>query len=144
MNGRGSLRWLGPVLLALGIATVIAAVLTGSAKLFLLFIVPVITGSSWELLVGIALIFLGIFLLPVTWNLMELSDSNRSTGRMPESSTSARGEPSASSVGGVILIGPVPIFFGAWRGKSLWIYAVAAAIGLGLLILAWFYFAGLL
>jgi uncharacterized membrane protein len=35
----------------------------------------------------------------------------------------------------VVLVGPVPVFFGGWKNAPRWAYVLAASVGAGLLLL---------
>lgn len=98
------------VLLVAGAGLVTVAVLAGGASVSLLLIVPVVTGRSAEFLLGVVLLLAGLFLLPWLW-------AGEVEEAPPLESEAVRGPAGNSSVGGggVVLIGPVPIFFGGWR-----------------------------
>jgi uncharacterized membrane protein len=122
------LRWAGPALLVLGVALLGAAVVTGSANLVLVVFVPVLTGgASLLFLGGVASVFLGVLLVPFAFG-YELVDSTEAE---------AVGSPSpGASAGGVILLGPVPIFLGSWRQPSRRTYWFAVVAGAVLLVVA--------
>jgi uncharacterized membrane protein len=127
-----AVRWVGPVLLALGIALIAAAVATGAAQLDLVVIFPVFVGGASALFLGgVASLLLGIFLLPLAFGgSFELES--------PRSDPSNRSRPPGS--GGVVLIGPIPLFFGSWKhpNRSTWWAAVGvgAALIVAVLVLA--------
>jgi uncharacterized membrane protein len=131
-------RWAGPLLLVLGALALAVAVAQGSARLFLLLVIPVVTGTGGLFLGGVVLIALGVFFLPLAL----LSDQPGA----PEPGTSAPPPPPlaaerpATEGGGLLLIGPVPIFFGSWRRNPPIRYRWAVAVGLVLVALAvlWF------
>lgn len=107
------------------------AILHGRASLSLVVIVPIFSGSSAEFLLGVVLLVVGLFLLPLA--LWEPSEGE------PRSS-SAEGPvvppPSAGAAGGgLLLIGPVPIFFGAFKNVSRRVRLLAALAGVVLLVL---------
>ncbi len=116
------------VLLAAGVALVADAVAQGGADVWLVVVVPVISGSSAEFLLGVVALVAGLLLLP--FGLAERVGGERpfppdEPGRpLPPSEGS-------SGAGGLVLVGPVPIFFGSWRNVSartrLWV-AVAGAL----------------
>jgi uncharacterized protein (TIGR00304 family) len=116
---------------AAGAALLADAILHGRASLSLVVILPVFSGRSPEFLLGVVLLVLGFFLLPLA--LWEPSDSE-------PLSLSAEGPagapPTGHAVGGgVVLIGPVPIFFGAWKNVSRRVRFLAALAGAVLLVL---------
>jgi uncharacterized membrane protein len=119
----------GPVLVGAGVTAVAASLALGVAHLALVVIVPVIYGASWLFGLGILLLVLGFFCLPLGWG-----------GEAPSSVPA--GSPTRG-VGGVILVGPVPIFFGSWKNVSRrWRVAMAVlgACVLGtVLVVAWLF-----
>jgi uncharacterized membrane protein len=123
-----SARWVGPALLLLGVGLVVAAVATGSAHVALVLIVPVIFGSASPLLIaGILSIFLGILALGLTFG-VQFED--------PEELRPAPGGGPAPSggTGGVVLVGPFPIFFGSWKNPSRRAMLLAVAVGTVVLV----------
>ncbi|MCI4350991.1 MAG: DUF131 domain-containing protein [Thermoplasmata archaeon] len=125
-------RWgraASPLLLVIGAGLVVHAVLTGNAHLFLLVIVPVVAGSSVEFFLGVVLLAIGLFVLP--WSLVGTMNEVDSRGAERE-----RPDPGSSHAsGGVVLVGPIPIFFGSWRAPSRARYLAAVAVGLVLLVI---------
>lgn len=127
------MRFVAPVLLLAGVGLVAYAVVTGSASVALWAIVPVVHGSSAPFLVGVVLLLLGFFALPLG-SFLGSEDGPSADEAPTPGAGSARGA-------GVVLVGPVPIFFGAWRSAPDWIrWAIALAVGaamLVLLVIAW-------
>ncbi|MCI4326103.1 MAG: DUF131 domain-containing protein [Thermoplasmata archaeon] len=122
------LRWLGPALLVLGVALVIAAVATGAARLVLVVVIPVFVGGTSPLFLGgIVALFGGLLLLPLTFG--GAFELDRSESEPTEGEETPR-------AGGLVLIGPVPIFFGAWKRPTQRTVWIAVAIGAALLVLA--------
>jgi uncharacterized membrane protein len=119
--------------LVAGAALVVDAVATGHASLALLLIIPVITGGSLGFLLGVLGLFLGILTLPFVF-----ADEEDEPG--PESSPSAStsgGSPAPSHEGGgVVLIGPIPLFFGSWGRRAARHYWWWVALGAALLVVA--------
>ena len=130
-------------LLAAGVVSLVAAVATGEATFYLVLVVPVLTGSSGLPLLGVVLLFLGFLTLPLGFP----TDAHEGNDVLLSSAPSSPRGPtprSSSGSGGVILLGPVPIFFGSWKDPSSRVYWVAVLVGvvvlavaLGLLALAW-------
>jgi uncharacterized protein (TIGR00304 family) len=113
-----------------GAALVADAVLRGQASLSLVLVVPVFSGSSVEFLLGVVLLVVGFLLLPLSlWEPSESEPLLRPAEgpSVPPPSTGAAG-------GGVVLIGPVPIFFGAWKNVSRRVRLLAAVAGAVLLV----------
>ena len=105
------------VLIAGGIGLVALSVLRGDAQLFLVVIVPIVYGGSLLFVSGVLLFLAGIFLLPLAFE------------PAAEESVPTSDEGSRIGTGGVVLIGPVPIFFGAWRTAPAWVKVLLAALG---------------
>jgi uncharacterized membrane protein len=131
-------RWPPSLLLLLsvaGAALVVDSVLRGGSTFALVLIVPVITGSSPELLAGVALIFAGF----LAWALASAPSDASPLPTAPPSYDPARRESpdDAGAVGGVLLIGPIPIFLGGYRPgtrRARWAWV---ALGLGLSVGLW-------
>lgn len=123
MNPR---RWAGPALLVLGVGLVLAAVATGAAQVELLVILPVFVGGASALFLGgVLAIFLGLVLLPLSLGMEFALDP---IGAEPtESSAPPRS-------GGVVLVGPFPLFFGSWRSPSRASWWVAAGVGAAMVV----------
>lgn len=101
---RGLVRFAPLVFLGLGVALLVAAVMQGSATLSLVVIVPVLTGDSWLFFAGTLLLVIGIFgslSLAFPDGVEELDVRRGASGAPPRSGTR-----------GVLLIGPLPVFFG--------------------------------
>ena len=124
----------GPALLLAGGALLAVAVGSGAAQVGLFVVVPFVIGSSPLLALGILLLVLGVFLLPWTFAAVPAEE--------PRPSGVAREGPASGIArsGGVVLVGPVPIFFGGWRAPSRRAYWLAVAVGsvcLVLFVVAW-------
>lgn len=108
------------------------AVVTGGARVSLFLVFPVVSGGSAEFLLGLVAFVLGLFTLPLA-----LATSETLVG------DDAREGPGGGLRGGVVLVGPVPIFFGDWRAagrRDYFVWAVVGSLVLGLLVavaLAW-------
>lgn len=105
------------MLLAGGVAAIAAAVLTGGARAGLVVVVPVIFGSSALFLVGILLLIAGMFSLPLAFAPSEAGTNG----------------PTETTSGGLVLIGPIPIFWGSAGRASRRVRIAAAVVG-GLLV----------
>ncbi len=135
-GGRGGLlaTAAGLALFAGGIALVADAVRRGEASFGLVLIVPVVYGTSAELAGGIVLVVLGVLVASV-------GTVVRRAPTRPEGGDVADAEEARGGVGGLILIGPVPIFFGAGRRPSrrdyLWaVLAGGALFAVAVLVVA--------
>ena len=110
---------------ALGLALIVLSIGEGGASVFLVVIVPVVTGSSFTFLAGVVLLFVGIALAMLAFPVEWVDHAPPPTPRADESPGSSGG------VGGVVMIGPVPIVFGSWRGtlsrRARWMLVLAGA-----------------
>lgn len=111
-----------PLLLGAGAVLVLGAVASGAATLTLVVIVPVVTGDSALFGAGVVCLVAGLLVLPFTLR-----------PEVVERAPSA--PPDGMSVGGLLLVGPFPIFFGSTRTPPRWVYRLAAAIGAALFVL---------
>jgi len=119
-------------LLAGGIALLALVVYEGAATVSIFVVVPVVTSSSPWLLLGALLLVSGLWTLPFAW-----WDDDREFDPEPPRPTRSTNQRAA---GGLVLIGPVPIFLGGWRQPRATVYWLAVALGsvalvLGLLVL---------
>jgi len=120
-----------------GVAVIALAVATGEARVELVLIFPVFSGSSGLFLLGIVLILLsfiiGFALLAMGQaELLNAADGSVESQGIDKTRTETK-------YGGVVLIGPVPIAFGSERRIALAMLVagivVAVIILLGLLLL---------
>lgn len=130
------MRWLPLVLLGAGVALVTHSVLTGATRVYLVVVVPVLSGASVEFGAGVLLLLAGFFTLPLAFSYDGPED-------LPVTSAPpGQGPARPTSTGGVVLLGPVPVFFGAWKGASRSAYWAAGLLGAALLVvlvaLLWF------
>ncbi|MGD0249732.1 MAG: DUF131 domain-containing protein [Thermoplasmata archaeon] len=128
------LGWGGVALLAAGVALIVDAVVRGGASVSLVVIIPVVSGGSAEFLLGVVALVAGFLLVP----LLAWGDTGIEEPEASEPLTSPAAPSSASATtGGLVLVGPVPIFFGSWRNVStrtrLWV-AIAGALVLVLFV----------
>jgi uncharacterized protein (TIGR00304 family) len=107
-------------LLVAGAVLVGAAVAAGGASLAIVVVVPVVSGRSLEFVAGVLLLIAGLFTLPLALGPVEERDGSD----LADDAGSASG-----GSGGVVLIGPVPIFFGRWKSVSFRTRLVAAVVG---------------
>jgi uncharacterized membrane protein len=139
--GRWAVPAVGIAALLIGLACVVLAVATHAAQVALLFFVPVVTGSSSSFLIGGGFIFVGLFLMaagggPRSYGLDHAPGSDPN-GPAPGPRTT----PAVS--GGVILIGPVPIFFGSWSPARRRAYYAVVGLALTGFVLLWLFFLGI-
>ena len=112
-----------PVILLLAGAGLLAdAVVRGGASVAWVVVFPVFFGGSALFFLGVVLLFFGFVTLPLavgSW--FEWED--------PDATLPSHGATPPAEVGGLILIGPVPFFFGRWRGVSRRTRIAAAIAG---------------
>jgi len=123
------------VLLGAGVALLVYSVRSGGASFSLVVIFPVVTGGSFSLLGGVAVLFAGLLLFPLVLfppGEVASEDSRRLPSDRPPTSTDST---ASESSGGVVLIGPIPIFFGAWSRVSRRTRFAVALVGAALLAL---------
>jgi uncharacterized membrane protein len=115
-------------LLVAGAALVALAVISGSATVGLAVIVPFVIGRSLDFALGVLLILAGFLVLPLAF------------GAGDEEPSGVEGPAGASwGGGGIVVVGPVPFFFGSWRSLSArtrLIIAVAIAAIFVLIVLS--------
>jgi uncharacterized membrane protein len=111
-----------PLLLFLaGGALIVDAVVRGSASVAVLVILPVVFGGSAEFLIGVVLLLVGFVALPLAF--VPYEEPTAAAGPR------ARAEAPTAEVGGLLLIGPVPVFFGSWKTVSTRTKLAVAAAG---------------
>ena len=111
-------------LLVAGAFLVVYAALEGGAEVAVVIVIPVIFGRSWEFGVGVLLLLAGFFSLPLAFDPEVEPEPSAPGARLPDS----------GRTGGLVLIGPVPIFFGSWRGVSTRTRVIAAIVGTAVLV----------
>lgn len=132
------------LLLIAGLASVAYAGLQGNLDVYLLLVIPVVTGTGPWAGLGLLAAFAG--LVGLFWTAATPAGLDRGPGRPrrerpePGDEEPPVGEESSSTRGGgVILIGPIPIVWGSDRSTTRWLVAAGvlltlAAIGLTLVL----------
>jgi uncharacterized membrane protein len=121
--------WVPVVLLAAGAIFVADAVLRGTASVTLFAIIPVVSGNSVEFLGGVVLLLVGFLAVPLaflSWDPPE--------GAAPLAGARPHDVAPPEEMGGLLLLGPVPIFFGRWKDVSRGTKVAAALVGAVLLV----------
>ncbi len=129
---RSVMRAVGPVCLAIGGGLLGEALATGGARLYLLLIVPVVSGTSLAFVLSVVFLAAGFLLLPFAF-VQEPPAEAAATAPAPPGSSASTGE---GGSGGLILVGPIPIFFGTWRRNPPISYRWAILVGVVLAIVA--------
>jgi uncharacterized membrane protein len=112
-----------PILLAGGAVLIVLGALSGGAHAALVVIVPVVYGSAPLFVLGVLLLVAGILALPFAV-------------APPEATGVASRASGTATSGGVILVGPVPIFWGSASGASRAVRVAAALTGTAVLVVA--------
>jgi uncharacterized membrane protein len=129
---RSFVRFLGPVCLVVGGILLGEALVTGGARFYLLLIVPVFTGTTPLFLLSVVLLVVGFLLLPLVFASTEPPE-------VPSARAASTASPPAATPptsGGILLVGPIPIFFGAWRRNPPIPYRWALLVGVALAVVA--------
>lgn len=113
------------LLLAVGIGCLAWASATGSAAAGVFVIFPFVVGTGPVALLGALMIVAGLLTLPFAFAARAVPAP---TVGPPNAGSDRNGS------GGVVLVGPVPIFFGAWGSPPRWAYWAAVAAGSVLLL----------
>lgn len=133
-------RLVAPALLLVGVGLVVLSIVSGSARWYFFVFIPIVAGNSALLVLGAILIFLGIAFLPTAFR---RGDGEDIPG--PRDPNSPGTTPSGSrSSGGLLLVGPVPIFWGDWKNAPRWAYVLPSVVGGLFVVLLVLYFLGLL
>ena len=94
-------RKLSLLLFILGLVCIIVSIVSGEGQVGIFIIFPFVAGTGWLILVGVLLVFTGVFLYLVSVPLLvPLSDK---VGKRYRKKTMT------SRAGGMVLIGPIPI-----------------------------------
>jgi len=125
-------RALGPVCLVIGATLLVETLATGGARLYLLVFIPVVTGTTPLFGISVVFIVAGFLLLPFLF----VGDDAHAAPTAPPVSPSSNAPPSEGGSGGLILVGPIPIFFGAWRRNPPIPYRWALVLGVVLALVA--------
>ncbi|MGC2290221.1 MAG: DUF131 domain-containing protein [Thermoplasmata archaeon] len=129
---RALVRALGPVGLGVGGALLAESLATGAARISLLGVVPVISGTTPLFGLSVGFLVAGFFFLPLLFAGGDLPEAP-TTGTAPPDPVPGSAE---GGSGGVILLGPIPIFFGAWRRNPPISYRWAVFLGVALAFVA--------
>lgn len=125
-------------LLGMGLGMIYEAVASGEAHFALFVIVPVVYGSSLFLALGSFLFLGGILLLFLSLTGSASWESEEPVARHPSANTDAReggaSKESQGSLGGFLLIGPVPIAFGNRQGMMPYILLMGLILVVALVL----------
>jgi uncharacterized protein (TIGR00304 family) len=120
-------------LIAAGIALLALAAVQGDVRLFLVVVVPVITGEGATFALGALALMAGVLLAFIAIPLASTGDAvpaEAPPAQMPPSAGTAPEGP--SSWGGVVFVGPIPIVLGSDAGMRR--YMLVAAVVMAILV----------
>jgi len=120
--------------LVAGVALIALSIAEGGASIALVVIVPVVSGSSLTFLLGVVLLIVGFLWIPFAL----VREPDEESPSLPPSTGTAPAE-GQGGVGGFVLVGPVPIVFGSWKGisrRTRWWLALAGAVLLSVALVA--------
>ncbi len=117
------LRFLGLALLIAGVALVAASVAMGQGQVYLLLFIPVFVGTGAVGLLGILVVFLGLFLTSFG-SAMRGVPLPIEPASQPAMAPDAPAPPAVpappAKFGGVVMLGPIPIVFGSDARIAKW------------------------
>jgi len=120
-----------------GVALLAYGASVGQGQVYLVFIVPVFTGSGPIPFAGIALIMLGFVLGFLSLARMPLAAEGPAPPAEPSPTASAPPTTPAKRFGGVVFLGPFPVVFGS--DKTMSKYMLVLAVVMTVLLLAFFF-----
>lgn len=115
----------GPLCLLVGAALLGVAIATGGARLYLLVFIPVVTGTTLLFGLGVGLLVVGFLLFPLVFT----GDEPGQAFAIAPAPSTTDPSPDETGSGGLILFGPIPVFFGGWRPNPPISYRWALLIG---------------
>jgi uncharacterized protein (TIGR00304 family) len=128
-----NLGWTALIAFAGGVALLGYSVTVGESQAHLVLLFPVVTGGGAIGLVGMALIFLALFL--GFFSFARLPATSTPAGG-PAGSTAATPPAPPAKFGGVVFLGPIPIVFGS--SPTISKVMLAAAVVMTIILLAFF------
>ena len=127
------IRFVGPACLLAGLAVLGLALSRGEASLYLVVVVPVITGTGPLAVLGIVLIFAGFFATFLLWPAREIPAPPKDEA-VPMRGAAPRPVP-PRRWGGVVFLGPFPIVFGSDPRMARAMLLIGIVLFLALLVL---------
>lgn len=137
------------ILIITGFSLLAYSISQGDSNISLIFIFPVVIGGGALGSLGILMLIVGIFLLPITFFYYK---TRRYMGGYRDRTPHSRGETrknihrdrgrwemeslgGRTRGGGVIFIGPIPIVFGSDKGIAKWMIVVGVIIAVIMLLM---------
>ena len=119
-----TVRRIGVALLAIGLVTTALSVYSGLIRFYLVVIVPVLSSDNALGSLPLLAIFAGIVLMTIGPGFADDGPDQAGGSASPLERTNE----GRTKVGGVVLIGPIPILFGSDRKMALLAAAVAITL----------------
>ena len=120
-----TVRGVGIALLIVGLVTTVWSVYSGLTRFYLVVIVPVFSSDNVFGMLPLLAIFAGIVLMALG---PAFDEYEPYPAQMGESATADGNDAGRTKVGGVVLIGPIPILFGSDKKMTLMAAAIAIMI----------------
>ncbi len=124
-----TVRRIGFALLAIGLLMTALSVYSGLIRFYLVLIIPVLTSDNALGALSLLAVFAGIILMMIG---PAFGEEGREDYRAEEVDDAQRASGERTKVGGVVLIGPIPIVFGSDKKMAL----IAAAIAIMILAIS--------
>ena len=125
-----SRMWLPVAVFFTGMASIAAAVATGEAKVDLVVIFPVFSGSSGLFLLGTVLIILSFL---IGFAILAMAQAELATNMALPSMAQKPTVEKKTQYGGVVLVGPFPIAFGSDRRIAVIMLVLGIAMAIALI-----------
>jgi len=132
MRGARLAAWMA---LLAGVASLAYAGLRGDLDVYLLVVVPVVTGTgAWA---GMGMLVVVAGLAGLAWTSSTLGSPPRpgTGGASPQRPEQQTREETKTRGGGVILIGPIPIAWGSDRSTTRWLVVAGLALTVAAVVL---------
>jgi uncharacterized membrane protein len=133
VNGRRFLLLAAILLISMGIIGLITSIFLGQARVLLIVFFPIVVLKGWLPVLSVIAMMSGFFLI-LTTRILHIAESR--------SEIQGHEMPGNSEFGGIIFLGPIPIFFGTGGFgnvpgilKYLWLFLIAGCMILILIFL---------
>jgi len=139
MRTRSALRWLGVAGIVGGAALIAASLATGEGHAYLVLIFPVFTSTGVLGLLGIVLLFAGIAGTMLSFATTRIPAMEEPAAAPSQAAPQAPAPPVAAPaprLGGVVMLGPIPIVYGSDAGITKWMIALGVVL-LALTVAVW-------
>ncbi len=141
MQTRRALRWLGVAGIVAGAALIAASLATGEGHAYLFLIFPVFTSTGVLGLLGIVALFAGIAVAMFSFANRGIPATG-APGTAPPPAQAPPAGPQAAApaprLGGVVMLGPIPLVFGSDARITKWMIAMGIVL-LALTVGVWLF-----